>query len=188
MKKFIITLMVLLSVVFATEAEQVNRGYKSLYKLTAPQLKVMLYAYKAGQPYDLGYTMAAIAWRESNFGQWPMNIHDGKWGSFGVFHILMESAASRNKLTTDWERSRFAEQLVFDIKVCADEAIAELTYWQRKFRNSPEPWKSMVAGYNAGHKALNSSAGRDYVNDIVIRVKALNKYFKAKGLEAKLAK
>ena len=173
---------------FASDAEIVNKYYRQLLRLDDNQLKIMLFSYKVGSQYDLGYALAAIAWKESKFGLYLMNISDGKMGSYGVYHILMDTAAVRNKLNTSWDRSRFAERLVFDMDLCADEAIAELTYWKRFFKRSGTPWKAMFAGYNAGHKGLNSIGGKAYADDAVLRVKALQKYFKAKGLEAKLAK
>lgn len=189
LRKLLLILAVLFSSwVYASEAEVVNRLYRQLTRLNENQLKIMLYSYEAGLPHDLGYALAAIAWKESKFGLYLMNISDGKMGSYGVYHILMDTAAARNKLKTSWDRSRFAERLVFELDLCADEAIAELTYWKRFFKRSATPWKAMFAGYNAGHKGLNSIAGKAYADDAVLRVKALQKYFRAKGLEAKLAK
>lgn len=189
MRKLLLILAMLFSnFVYASEAEVVNSLYRQLTRLNEQQLKIMLYSYKAGLPHDLGYALAAIAWKESKFGMYMMNISDGEMGSYGVYHILMDTAAARNKLKTSWDRSRFAERLIFELDLSADEAIAELTYWKRFFKRAASPWKAMFAGYNAGHKGLKSIAGKAYADDAVLRVKALQKYFRAKGLEQKLAK
>lgn len=187
MKKLLLVItMVLVSLVQAADWEEVNRYYRQLKRLDKDQLEIMLYSYKVGATHDLGYALAAIAWKESNYGKYLMNIFDGNLGSYGVYHILLETAISRNKIKTNWDKSRYAEKLVFDIELCADEAISELLYWKSYFKRSATPWKAMFAGYNAGYKGLRSTAGKAYADDAVLRVKALQKYFKEHKLEERL--
>lgn len=189
MKKIILALALVFSSVYlyASDEEMITKYYRNLKRLNDDQLKIMLFSYKVGLEYDLGYALTAIAWKESNFGKYLINISDGKEGSYGVYHILLDTAASRNKLRTVWDRSRYAERLIFEIELCADEAITELLFWKKYFKRTSTPWKAMFAGYNAGAKGLNSIAGKAYADDAILRVKALQRYFKEKGIESRLA-
>lgn len=189
MKKILLVIALVFSSVYlcANDQETIARYYRQLKRLNEDQIKIMLFSYKVGLEYDLGYALTAVAWKESNFGKYLINISDGKEGAYGVYHILLDTAASRNKLKTAWDRSRYAERLIFEIDLCADEAITELLYWKKYFKRTSTPWKAMFAGYNAGSKGMKSVAGKAYADDAILRVKALQWYFKEKGLEERLS-
>lgn len=189
MKKLMKLLMAVIAcmcVSHASDAEMINMYYKQLNNLSKEQMKIMLYSYEVGEPYDLGFSLAAIAWKESVFGKYLMNLSDGKSGAYGVYHILLDYAAKRNKVKNDWEKSRLAERLVFEIELCANEAISELIFWKTYFKRAKNPWKSMFAGYNAGGAGLTSKKGKAYAEDAILRVKALERYFANKNLKTKL--
>lgn len=163
---------------FASEAEIINNYYQRLEQLSNEQIKVMIYSYQVGVEYNLGYSLAAIAWKESDFGRYLLNLSDGKYGSFGVYHVLLEYAAARNKLKTSWERSRYAEKLMLDMELCAQEAISELLFWNKRYRKQEHSLLRALAAYNAGGKNINSPAGKLYAEDAMLRIKALQRYFK----------
>ena len=50
------------------------------------QLEIIAYAYNYGKKYDLGITLAAIAWHESCAGEFRMNFSDP---SAGIYHCLL---------------------------------------------------------------------------------------------------
>lgn len=175
MRKLLVVLVLLTSyLVASTEIEY----YTELTQLSKKQKMVMYESYLYGLDHDLGYTLAAIAWKESKFGLWPINVSDGKHGSFGPFHVLLESSSVRNGAVTDWDKSRLAEKLVLDFQFAANEAISELLYWQRRWENKDMNWSRTVASYNAGKASINSDRGLAYSKDILLRIKILKKYFK----------
>ena len=182
----IFALMLLVVTAWGNDAEDIERYYKQLNKLTPEQYKIMLYSYEVGNKYDLGYSLMAIAWKESNFGKYLINVTDGKMGSYGVYHILLEYAVARAKLKSDWDISRYAEKLVFDIDLCANEALSELLFWRKFFKG--KPFKSIFAGYNAGTAGLKSEKGRIYADDAMLRIRALQRFFKNKKILEKLNK
>lgn len=179
MKKILVSILTMLALcvsVYASEAV-INSYVKQLENLTKEQKKIMLYSYRVGEPEDLGYSLAAIAWKESMFGKYMLNLADGRLGSFGVYHILLEYAIARARIKDDWNTSRLAERLMYDLDFSAKEAIGELKFWKNYFRKNKYQWKSMFAAYNAGTAALKSKKGKQYADDAVLRVKALERYF-----------
>jgi hypothetical protein len=142
-----------------------------LDKLNQKQAENLLYIVELGKPYDLGYTLAAIAWKESDLCEHPMNLSDGKFGSFGCFHNLLESVAARHNVKLNgYNASRLAEQLVLNIDYSAVEALAELEFWLTKYKGN---WRKAVASYNAG---WNIKAGEKYMLDIAKKVKQIKKF------------
>lgn len=189
MKKVIRLVLVMLmccSMAYSEDQDEINRYYRQLYRLSDDQLKIMVFSYKMGAEFDLGYSLAAIAWKESNFGLYLMNLADGKLGSFGVYHILLEYAIARNKIKSNWDISRYAERLVFDNELCANEAISELLFWKKYHKKHANVWRRMFASYNAGTFGIDTEKGRLYAEDAVNRVRALERFFKKKKILEKL--
>lgn len=164
----------------------INRYYKQLERLDTKQLKIMIFSYQMGKEHDLGYSLAAIAWKESNFGKFLINLQDGEMGSYGVYHILLQYAVARNKIKSDWDISRYAEQLVFDNELCANEAISELLFWLKYHKRHNNKWRRMFASYNAGTYGIDTAKGKLYADDAVHRVRALEKFFKDKKILERL--
>lgn len=52
--------------------------------LTAGQYQVLDFSFYEGRKYDLGYTLAAIAMKESNLGDWVVNLNDPSAGDYHV--------------------------------------------------------------------------------------------------------
>ena len=167
----------------------VNSYYKDLYNLNNNQKEVMLRAYIQGAEYDYGYTLTAIAWTESNFGKFKMNVNDGdvyKYkGSYGVYHILLNTVMSREEIKSQWHASRVAERLYTDQKYCGTKALEELLFWDRTWKSKgvEKHYRHVVASYNAGYNSINSKNGRKYSEVIALRVKALKKYFKEHNID-----
>lgn len=178
MKRILIILTIMMSWVLANEAEIVENYYQRLEQLSDKQIKIMIYSYQVGAEYNLGYSLAAIAWKESEFGTYLLNLGDGQYGSYGVYHVLLDYVAVRNKLKSNWERSRYAEKLVSNIELCAQEAISELLFWNKVYKGQKNALSKALASYNAGGKGINSPAGKIYAEDAMLRIKALQKYFK----------
>ena len=186
MKKVLLSLMFVVSMSFAnSDSAKVNKYYKDLYKLNDEQIYNMMFSYAMGNKNgnDLGLTLAAIAWKESLFGKYTINLADGKHGSFSMYQIHLDYAAIRNNIKTIWSKSRLAESLLRDKSFAAEEAIGILKYFMN--RNGCN-WRCAVASYNAGFSGLKSKEGKAYVHDISLRIKALDRKFKNLNLYEKL--
>jgi len=181
--KWILTLLLIVTALTAKDNLASYKNY--LTKITPTQRIVMWNSYRTGLKANLGYTLTAIAWKESMFGLYRMNITDGyaksKYkGSFGVHHILLSTAVNMAGIKTAWSASRLAERLYTDDKLNATAALEILVYWRTRWsnNNSNMVWSRTVASYNAGTRGINTKAGVAYRDDILLRVKALKWYFK----------
>lgn len=147
--------------------------HKEIRSLNTDQYYVMLNILELGKQDDLSYTLAAIAWKESMFGKFPINATDGKLGSYGAFHILLEYSVKRNQIESSWETSRLAEKHLFDLEFNTNEAIQVLKGFTKRVGCDLD---CAIASYNAGNKGLNSKRGLKYLQDIKQRREALKNF------------
>jgi len=146
---------------------------KELNNLTKEQYNNLIWVYKQGKKYDLELTLTAIAWQESKFGKYPINLSDP---SGGLFHNLLGSVCCRLSLTSDqWNQSRVLERLINDKEFALQQAVAELHYWESywKVRRSTRIWSYMVMSYNGGHRG-----SKKYLKEIKRKVRILKIFFK----------
>ncbi|MDE6886779.1 MAG: hypothetical protein K2P17_07060 [Helicobacteraceae bacterium] len=110
------------------------------------QKEIIAYAYNYGKKYDMGYTLAAIAWHESCAGEYRMNFADP---SAGIYHALIPGVIRRYKMLKDtgFNRNVIGELLIRDDEFASKVAIDELMYWH-KTRNGN--WKDIIKSYNKG--------------------------------------
>jgi hypothetical protein len=129
--------------------------------LTEAQIDSVRFSYHYGQPYDFGYTLAAIALKESNAGKWKINIHDP---SGGLYHVTLDKVIKINGWEdTPFNRNRAMQLLVDNDKIAARIAIEELQMWKE---HSSGNWLSTWASYNHGWNGLNTERGQLYAQEI----------------------
>lgn len=169
-------------------------GFSSTYRdelkrLTVDQKQVLLFSLKAGKEKDLGITLAAIAWKESSFGVNRSTPTDGKFGSFGSYHVLLSTAANHiknmdlpftynHKSKTHRNLLRFV--LTYVDRIGAKLALAELEYWNTRHKGD---YTKMIASYNAGNAGIHSPAGAKYMRDLKYRVRLLQEYVVANDIK-----
>jgi len=150
---------------------------EELRSMTDAQRYTLMKAFAYGAPYDLGYTLAAIAWQESQAGSVPVNVDDP---SFGPFHNKMDTVMRRVVMKdTQYNRNLIATRLLNDFEFAASMAVAELLYWDRVHHGK---WRRMVRSYNAGYNHSSKSAD-SYVQNIIDKVKAIKRSFRHQGDE-----
>ena len=191
MKHVLILLMLTLALYSSSSTE---RMAGELNHISYNQKEVMIRAYMKGRNSDLGYTLAAIAWNESNFGKFNINTADGNnlkyKGSYGVYHVLLNSAMGREGSKSNWHASSVAEKLYTDMDYCVDKALIELEFWNRVWRDKgvDRVYSHTIASYNAGYKSLDSRYGTEYAILLLKRVRVLKKYFKDHNINELLSK
>lgn len=180
--KLLVHMCLFVSFLFANNFDsKITKYKKELSNITMNQKMTMLNSHTAGLKNGYSYTLMAISWRESMFNKWPINLGDGNYGSYGPFHNLLESVAKREGININsWTASRLAEKLTISFKFASEQAIKEITYWDR-FHDGD--WRSIWASYNAGHSGLDSKYGKKYSDDIAARVIVLKEYMKKHGYE-----
>lgn len=181
-KLFLLLMVVMVTTLFGAKNQktaEVSNYYNDLGKLSNDQRKVLIEAYIAGESNKLEKTLVAISWIESALGERLENLSDGKYGSYGRYHALLETVLDRNGMKHDKAtRIAVAKKLKTDLNFANSEVIAELMYWSKVHKNKNNPYREMLASYNAGTKGLRSGAGQSYANDVVKRVKAIELYMK----------
>ncbi|RBQ30513.1 transglycosylase SLT domain-containing protein [Aliarcobacter vitoriensis] len=161
--KFKLLLMILLFIsnVFASEIDIKN--------LTPQQLETLKEIKKYGEDHGLGYTLMAIAIKESKLGTYMVNL-DTK--DFGLYQANIRTVLNRQNIKdTTWNRNVFASKLVSDFHFATQNAIEELTFWQKVHRND---WSKVWGSYNAGYK-YNSLEAKNYSKEIASIIRELKK-------------
>lgn len=139
------------------------------------QKNVILKAFRYGAKSGFGYTMAAIAWKESCAGEYRVNFADP---SAGIYHAHIPGIIKKHKQKdSNFMRNMVGELLMRDDDFASQTALDELNYWQ-KVRNGN--WYEVIKSYNKGFswekdKERNKMA-QEYFEDVFARVKALQEY------------
>jgi hypothetical protein len=162
-------------IVFAALTPAQAGPLQQLQTMTDAQHATLRKAFTYGEPYDLGYTLAAIAWQESHAGEVPVNISDP---SFGPFHNRMDTVMKRVSLEdTSYNRNVIAAKLLNDFDFSAAMAVKELLFWRKVHHGR---WRSMIRSYNAGYH-YRCRAATAYVSGIIAKVNALKRAFDPDG-------
>lgn len=120
-------------------------------KLSTSQIHVLQDSYKLGQPHDLGYTLAALAFKESTAGKYKINAISRDFGIFqgNVETICKQAGVFHNSFLCNVE----IQNVVNDIDLAAKHAIDTLTYWNNYHNNravSHLVYEKTIRSYNAG--------------------------------------
>ena len=149
LKRIMFVLVLLVSLVAAQAASSLEEEFNAF---SSEQMEVLQHAYDVGKPFNLGYTMAAIAWQESRCGKYVLNLQDP---SAGVFQNNIKSVMARHMQKdpslkdTDFQRNLMAQKLFNSFELSAAEALAELEFWitVRGTGNWFKIWQSYNGGY-----------------------------------------
>lgn len=143
-----------------------------LTKINEEQKQVLLKAYEYGKPYDLSWSLMAIAWKESRAGKWNINLQDP---AVCPFMININTAIKRTNLKdTSFNRNVLAQELIDDFGLCAAHAVTELTYWRAVHG---ENYRKIWASYNGGYN-YSSPQAAGYAQEIADIIKRLKVIFK----------
>ena len=158
MLKFILGLSLLLSSVGAF-AEQCT----FMEGLSPFQKEIAYNAYRSGYPYDLGYTMVAIAWKESRLGLYKVRYGTKENDrSFGIYHTV---AMWKTKGLNAFEKGRWIQNIVENNAVSIQMGLSDLLYWKGRHNGD---WAKMVGSYNGGN-----IPNKEYTKDVIGIMKSL---------------
>ena len=175
MKKLLLSMLISLSLFGGSLKNE-------LFNLSFKQRDIMITSIKSGKQYDLGYTLAAIAWQESKFGEYLVNLNDP---SCGVYHIYLPDLLNRlGKKDTSWNRNVVCSRLINDFNFGLTEAIGRLefwkNYWYSKGLRGNKLWRYMIMSYNAGtsflHNKKSKMKAKQYLKHIIRKVRVLKRY------------
>lgn len=132
------------------------------------QLHVLQKAFDSGSEEGFGWSLAAIAWRESSAGVElvrfdPPYKYDN--ASYGVFHNYLRTVMNREGCKNQTCAAKITQKLMTDFEYSAGHALQELKYWKKlRGNNFKEIWR----GYNDGFK--NRPKGYAYADDIANKI------------------
>jgi len=147
-----------------------------LEDLSLSQQETIIWAYKTGKLYNYGYTLAAIAWKESLGGLVKINLFDKPYGSCGIFHNNLKTVIGFMKrehktfIINKFNLNKLCSELQDQPEYSLYEAVKVLNDARQKFKNN---WFDIWAYYNGG-----KNPNYKYAKDIYYRIKALNFIFK----------
>jgi hypothetical protein len=124
---------------------------------TPDQSYLVSKAYYTGLPHDMGYTLAAIVVQESFVGRHIVRVNnkDGKYGSYGITHILLSTAMWLEGYTNAWEaKAELVPKLVGN-----DEYALELALKKLQSVNH-DTWLEKWASFNGSGLQSRKYAGK----------------------------
>ena len=174
-KKTILKLVIasFLSLNISLSAKSTNSNLEIEYKnLSNNQKATLIRTFYNGKSFDYGYTMAAIAWQESHFGKYLINLNDP---SCGVFHVMPKYVGNRKN--SKWTQSRICERLITDYKFSFSSALERLKYFENywKSKGVKRVWSHTVSSYNQG---FNYRKNSEYLKAIKEKIRFLKKKIK----------
>lgn len=134
-------------------------------QLTERQMSIMFFSYSYGREHDLGYTLLAIALKESGLGQWNVNLQDP---SASPWHVTVDKAVDKlGWRHTPFNMNRATQRLIEDPFLGASIAVEEIKNWYKIHDNvsGHERWRRTWASYNRGYNWHNST-GQAYADEI----------------------
>ena len=146
--KFLVLLMGVLTLSPLVSADQYWRcdPLQAEYRLSDHQMYIMRRSYDYGKEHDLGYTLAAIAFKESSAGVRLYNWNDP---SAGVHHVLATHVLNTLGMEHTPEHIEMGmEMLASNFYLSAHIALRELKWWIDRHNGD---WFRAVRSYNQGH-------------------------------------
>ncbi|BCZ17817.1 hypothetical protein NHP190003_10990 [Helicobacter sp. NHP19-003] len=132
----------------------------------------MVYAYRYGFKENLGYELAAIAWKESCAGMYRVDFNDP---SAGIYHAYIPGVLKLyNERDTRFMQSVYGDLLIKDENFASKVALDTLISWKRTHKGD---LKDMIKSYRKGlrwqkNEHINQIAN-EYYQDIVAKIKTL---------------
>lgn len=148
-------------------------------EFTPQQLSTMATAYHIGKNDNLGYTLAAISWRESRAGEDVVSMRYGlKDANMGAFQNKVQSVGDREGCANRKCYANVAIKLVIDQEYAAKAALEEMNFWLNYHNQNV---RKSLSSYNAGFN--RNPASNSYAADVVGKAKYLQRCVSFRGME-----
>lgn len=150
-----------------------NKWYQLSY-ISLNDYKLLKKTYIIGKQYDLGFTLSAILWQESQFGQFLHNFADP---SCGYYHKLLPELCKQSGLKANtWNMSRACDKLMnydFSTQVAINDLLNLKQKYQLRGYKKGKLWKLMVQNYNGS--GFNSKVYLDMIRLNIFYLKQIKK-------------
>lgn len=172
-----------LSVTFIIASGSVHASQNTtqcVYDFTEQQLNTLATAYHVGKQNDLGYTLAAISWRESRAGEDVVSMRQGlKAANLGAFQNKVKTVGDRQGCKSQKCYANVGVKLITDQKYAANAALDEMVFWLTYHKQNV---RKSLSSYNAGFARNQASAS--YAADVVKKAKYLQRCVSFQGMAA----
>lgn len=124
--------------------------------LSKSQIDVLHSSYESGKHYDLGYTMAAIALKESSAGKHLINPYTSDYGVYQGNYKTICNQSGVSGLACSFE----VQSVVQDISVAQKHALTTLMYFKNYYdrRISVNNYQMMIRSYHSGFSPFSADA------------------------------
>lgn len=163
-----------LAVTFTIASGNVHASQSSTqcaFDFTPQQLATMATAYHTGKNQDLGFTLAAISWRESRAGEDVVSMHRNiKAANLGAFQNRVQTVGDRAGCKTRKCYAQVGVKLLVNQEYAAQAALDEMNFWLDYHNKNV---RKSLSSYNAGF--ARNSASNSYAADVVKKAKYLQR-------------
>ena len=137
---------------------------KDWHSLSDQERQVIYNSYCVGKQYDIGLTLAAIAWHESKGGRWQIGTRSE---DYGIYHINIYWYLREIKVPVNmWNKSKYATILMTNPEIAETYVITKLINLKLAYKDWGKVWSR-----------YNGSDSRQYALDIRDKVIFLQKQF-----------
>lgn len=170
MKKFLIAGLMLIST--SVMAKDLVKAYeKEWSQLSASQKGIAQMIYHYAERDELGWTAVAIAWQESQFGRWQINVNSENSLDCGMFQNNTRSVASHEDVPYNrFNKKEICTRLITNFSFAYINFAKEIEYWRGVHKDN---WRKVWSSYNGGW-----NCNSEYSEKIATRIQILKKYIK----------
>lgn len=137
-------------------------------KLSQWQKKQSLQIFNRAKVDNLSWTASAIAWEESTYGTYQININNNSYDC-GVFGNNTRSVAAHlDQKHSYYNKKAICTDLIRDEQYSYQWFIVEVELWKRVHKGKWNMWRKVWESYNGGH-----IGNKDYGQRISMRIKVL---------------
>lgn len=172
MKKLIfatVATVITLSSVSAS-AEDLHKKFDSEWHSLKPyQIQNAIDIFNHALKDDLAWTAAAIAWQESQFGRWQVNVNSATSWDCGMFQNNTKSVANHNDIPHNrYNMKEICTDLITSFNYAYLNFAKEVSFWERVHKGN---WRKVWSSYNGGW-----AGNPTYAKQIATRIQVLKKY------------
>lgn len=166
MRFILIALMIIATANAQTLQQKYEKDWQALSK-TQKKMAKMIYSYAERD--DLGWTATAIAWQESQFGRWQINVNSASSLDCGMFQNNTRSVARHEDVPYNrFNKKEICTRLITSYTYAYINFAKEIEYWRGVHKDD---WRKIWSSYNGGWKG-NSH----YSESIYARIQVLKNH------------
>jgi len=168
MKK-VLTACLLLVSMSAHSEDLVEKYNKEWANLKPYQIETAKQIFKHAKKDDLQWSATAIAWQESQFGRWQINMNTPTSWDCGVFQNNTKSVAKHHDIPYSvYSQKEICTDLITSFNYAYLNFAKEIAFWERVHKGD---WRKVWSSYNGGW-----AGNPEYAKIIALRIRVLKRY------------